>query len=158
MLMFGAFCCAACALPFALPIPPETTYWAYGFSSTCICAFGVNTVLPLLKLFISDSLPKGDQAIGGALVDTAGEVGRAIGFVIIMAIQVPVHEDTQGTDAGAPAENLRNESLLEILRAGMALNVAFGLLAFGVVAVAFRGMSNPQDSLASEERESSDGA
>ena len=88
IVMFGMICCATSSFLFAIPINPHTTYWAYGFPAMVLCVFGADTLFPSLVLFNSHSLPKEDQALGGALINAVGQVGRAIGLAIAIAIQV----------------------------------------------------------------------
>ena len=86
--MFGIVCCATSSFLFAVPIPPRTTYWAYGFPAMGLSVFGADTLFPSLVLFNSHSLPQEDQALGCALINAVGQVGRAVGLAIATAIQV----------------------------------------------------------------------
>ena len=88
IVMFGIICCATSSFLFAIPISPYTTYWAYGFPAMVLSVFGADTLFPSLILFNSHSLPREDQALGGALINAVGQVGRAIGLAIGIAIQV----------------------------------------------------------------------
>ena len=88
IVMFGIVCCATSSFLFAIPISPYTTYWAFGFPAMVLCVFGADTLFPSLVLFNSHSLPKEDQALGGALINAVGQVGRAICLAIAIAIQV----------------------------------------------------------------------
>ncbi|KAK4888457.1 hypothetical protein LTR28_002941, partial [Elasticomyces elasticus] len=72
---------------FAIPIPPSTTYWAFGFPAMCLSVFGADTLYPSLMLLISHFLPREDQALGGALINAVGQIGRSLGLAIGTAIQ-----------------------------------------------------------------------
>jgi hypothetical protein len=139
--MFGIICCALCSLLFAIPIDPTTTYWAFGFPAMVICVFGADTLFPSLVLFNAQSLPKEDQALGGALINAVGQVGRAIGLAIAIAIQVAVQESHRPTDAAVVSgkSNLYSPAFLSGLRAAFWFNVALALLGAAVVAFGFRG-------------------
>ena len=139
--MFGILCIAISSFLFALPIPPHTTYWAFGFPAMVLCVFGADTLFPSLVLFNAQSLPKEDQALGGALIVAVGQVGRAICLAIGIAIQVAVQEGHEKADKGAVTGNgnLQNPAFLRGLKAGMWFNVGLALSAGFVVAIAFRG-------------------
>ncbi|KAK4888454.1 hypothetical protein LTR28_002943, partial [Elasticomyces elasticus] len=87
MLIFGTSCVAISSLLFAIPIPPSTTYWAFGFPAMCLSVFGADTLYPSLMLLISHFLPREDQALGGALINAVGQIGRSLGLAIGTAIQ-----------------------------------------------------------------------
>lgn len=139
--MFGTLCLIACTLLFAVPISPDTTFWAYAFPSLCLCVMGADTLFPSLILFNSHSLPKEDQSLGGALINAVGQVFRAIGLAIGIAIQVAVQESHQKSDneAVTGTENLHNPAFLAGLRAGQWFSVGLAVAAFCVVVFAFRG-------------------
>src|SRR3569833_1451636 len=79
ILLFGNLCVSLCSLLFAIPIPPDTSYFAYGLLAMMLSVFGADTTWPSLTLFTSHGLPHEDQALGGALVNAVGQVGRSIG-------------------------------------------------------------------------------
>ncbi|EMC92398.1 hypothetical protein BAUCODRAFT_287436 [Baudoinia panamericana UAMH 10762] len=141
ILMFGTFCVTISSLLFAVPIPDNETYWAYGFPAMCLCVFGADTLFPSLVLFNSHNLPKEDQALGGAIINALGQVGRAIGLAIATAIQVAVQERRQSSRNAAVtgASNLGNPAFLAGIRAANWFSVALGVVAVVTVTVAFRG-------------------
>ncbi|CAK3743617.1 drug resistance [Lecanosticta acicola] len=140
IMMFGTLCTAVSSLLFAVPISPRTTYWAYGFPAMCLSVFGADTVFPSLLLFTAHSLPREDQAIGGAIINAVGQIGRAIGLAIATAIQVAVQESKQGSqNAAIGGKELWNPDFLSGLRAAEWFNFAISLVAFGIATVAFRG-------------------
>ncbi|OCL14597.1 drug resistance protein [Glonium stellatum] len=143
ILMFGTLCVGISALLFAVPIPPNTTYWAYGFPAMCLAVFGADTLYPSLTLFTAHSLPQEDQALGGALINAVGQVGRAIGLAIGTAVETAVIAHKKGTTVSnvGNGEAIRpgDASLLSGLRAAEWLNFGFAITAFAVVLFAFRG-------------------
>jgi len=141
ILMFGTLCCTIAVILFAIPIPTNTTYWAYGFPAMCLCVFGADTLFPSLILFTAHQLPREDQAIGGAIINAVGQVGRAIGLAIATAIQVSVQESRSNTANAAITGNgdYHNPAFLAGLRAAEWFNVGIGVLSFVVATIAFRG-------------------
>ncbi|KAK1092920.1 hypothetical protein LTR48_003380 [Friedmanniomyces endolithicus] len=117
------------------------TYWAYGFPAMCLCVFGADTLFPTLVLFNAHSLPKEDQALGGAMINAVGQVGRAIGLAIATAIQVAVQEghERSASLAVTGTKSLGNPAFRAGLRAADWFSVALGALAFVTVSMAFRG-------------------
>ena len=126
---------------FAVPIPPSTSYFAYGLIAMSIGVTGADVTYPALTLFTAQSLPKEDQAIGGALINAVGQVGRAIGLAIATAIQVAVQAKLEGktvTDVGHGSDNYHNDAFLQGIRAAEWLNVAYGIFGFIIVVVFMR--------------------
>ncbi|KAK5131688.1 hypothetical protein LTR08_000742 [Meristemomyces frigidus] len=142
ILMFGTLCCAIACLLFAIPIPPNTSYWAYGFPAMCLCVFGADTLFPSLILFTAHSLPREDQSLGGAMINAVGQVGRAIGLAIATAIQIAVQESHEGTAKGAVTEqgNVGSPAFLAGLRAAEWFSAAIAFVAVVVATFAFRGV------------------
>ncbi|KXT15214.1 hypothetical protein AC579_1354 [Pseudocercospora musae] len=140
IMAWGTMCCTISGLLFAVPIPPSTTYWAWGFPAMCLSVFGADTLFPALLLLTAHSLPREDQAIGGAIINAVGQIGRAIGLAIATAIQVAAQESKQGSTAAAvEGDSLHNPAFLSGLRSAEWFNFALGLLAFAIATVAFRG-------------------
>lgn len=92
-------------------------------------------------LFTAHSLPREDQALGGALINAVGQVGRAVGLAIGTAIQVAVEANRLGTDVQeAQAASPRSSSaFLQGIRAAEWLDFAFALSGVMVVLCFFRG-------------------
>lgn len=140
ILMWGMMCCAIACLLFAVPIPPSTTYWAFGFPAMCLSVLGADALFPSLLLFTAQSLPKEDQALGGATINCVGQVGRAIGLAICTAIQVAVQEAKEGPVQAVTGEgSVGNSAYLSGLRGALWFNFGTAMAGFFVVAVAFRG-------------------
>lgn len=96
LLMFGCLCVAISCLLMAVPISPHTSYFAYGLPAMLFSVFGADSAWPPLTLFTSKSLPAEDQALGGALINASGQVGRAIGLAITTAVQTAVMAKERG--------------------------------------------------------------
>ncbi|KUI68607.1 hypothetical protein VM1G_04702 [Cytospora mali] len=140
LLLFGNLCICVSCLLFAVPIPPTTTYFAYGLPAMVLSVFGADTTWPCLTLFTSHSLPQADQAMGGALVNAAGQFGRAIGLAIATAVQTAVIADERGTsvqDSGSL--KTWDQPTLKGLQAAQWFNFGLGGMSLLVVALAFRG-------------------
>lgn len=130
----------ACLL-FAVPIPPSTTYFAWGLWAMILAVIGADTTWPSLTLFTSRALPPEDQAIGGALINAVGQLGRAIGLAVSTAIQTSVLADARGVpveDAGGMEKG--DAATLMGIRAASWMNFAFGVVSLCVVPFAFRSM------------------
>ncbi|KAF6803984.1 major facilitator superfamily transporter [Colletotrichum sojae] len=139
LLLFGNLSISIACLLFATPIPPTTSYFAYGLPAMILSVIGADTAWPSLTLFVSKSLPQEDQALGGALVNSVGQVGRSIGLAISTAIQTSVMASARGTsveDAGPVME--WDQPSLDGLRAASWMNFALGVTSLVIVCVFFR--------------------
>jgi MFS family permease len=143
LLMFGTVCVAISALLYAVPIPPRTTYWAFGFPAMCLSVFGADTLYPTLTLFTAQMLPGADQALGGALINAVGQLGRAFGLAIATAVETAVIAAEDNVDVSKVgskgAVGIGDPALLKGLRAASWTDFAFAIAAFFVVLIAFRG-------------------
>lgn len=142
ILMFGTLAFSVSALLFATPIPPTTTYWAYAFPAMILSVLGADTVYPCLTLFTAKSLPQEDQALGGALINAVGQIGRAIGLAIATAVETAVIASEKGVPVDAVGgEDLGkgDPALLSGLRAAEWSTFGMAIAAFVLAAVAFRG-------------------
>lgn len=130
----------ACIL-FAVPIPPSTSYFAWGLPAMILSVIGADTAWPSLTLFTSAALSPKDQAIGGALINAMGQLGRSIGLAISTAIQTSVMASDRGLsieDAGPPLA--WDSSTLKGIRAASWMNFGFGMIALATTVAAFRTM------------------
>lgn len=142
ILMFGTLAFSVSPLLFALPIPPSTTYWAYAFPAMVLAVLGSDTVYPCLTLFTAKSLPQEDQALGGALINAVGQIGRAIGLAIATAVETAVIAADKGVSVDAVGgEDIEEGSgaLLDGLRAAEYFTFALAIAAFLIAGLAFRG-------------------
>lgn len=145
ILIFGTTCVAISSLLFAVPIPPNTTYWAWSFFAMVLAVFGADTLFPTLTLFTAQSLPSTDQALGGALISAVGQIGRALGLAISTAIQTAVTASREGVDVkevgNSKEGSMKHDAaFLAGLRAANWTDFAFAVGAFLVVTIAFRGV------------------
>ena len=140
MLAVGNLCLSIACLLYAVPIPSDTIYWASGFPAMVLSVFGADVAWPCLILFTSLALPQEDQALGAALVNAMGQVGRAVGLAIATAVQTAVMARERGVSVEevGRVEQWEDASLLGI-RAASYFNTALGICALLVVLVAFRG-------------------
>lgn len=95
---------------------------AYGFPAMCLIVIGADTVYPCLGLFLTQSLKGKDQALAGAMFNTVGQIGRAIGLAVASAIDGAVVLD-QTTKTTA------QEALLRGLRSAQWFSFGCGLVA-----------------------------
>ena len=140
MLVFGHVSVALANLLFAVPISPATTYFAYGFPAMILSVLGADTAWPCLTLFTSHSLPQEDQALGGALVNMMGLLGRTLGLAVATAIQTAVMAHERGVavqDAGEMFEG--EEATLLGLRAASWWSFALAITSLALVIGFFRG-------------------
>lgn len=132
VLVFGLLCSIVGPLLFAIPvIDPQTTYWAYGFPAMCLCC-SVEIVWPIASLLVADELPQEEQAVGGGLLQTANNVGRALGLAIATVVQTS--SDNNASDEGYRG----NADYLHGLRAGQWVNFGLAVAALGIAIAFFR--------------------
>lgn len=108
----------------------------------CLSVFGADTIYPSLVLFTAHSLPREDQAIGGALINAVAQVGRAVGLAIGTAIQVAVEASAKGetVQAAQNGSGLHSAPYLKGLRAAEWLNFSLCVVGVLLVVVALRGI------------------
>ncbi|KAI8163629.1 Drug resistance protein [Colletotrichum sp. SAR 10_70] len=139
LLVCGSASVSIACLLFAIPIPSTTSYFAYGLPAMILAVIGSDTAWPSLTLFVSKSLPQEDQALGGALVNSVGQVGRSIGLALSTAVQTAVMANSRGTsveDVGPVME--WDQPSLDGLRAASWMNFALGITSLVIVCVFFR--------------------
>ncbi|CAJ0545993.1 Ff.00g094660.m01.CDS01 [Fusarium sp. VM40] len=141
ILALGHVAVCIAAVLYAVPIPPTTSYFAWGMWAMILSVVGADTAWPCLTLFTSHALPREDQAIGGALINASGMIGRAIALAIATAIQSAVMAKERGVDVqhvGSVKE--WDAPSLKGLRAGAWTNFGILFLALALVVYTFRGM------------------
>ncbi|KAF7562201.1 hypothetical protein G7046_g1930 [Stylonectria norvegica] len=141
LLVCGNLSVSLASLLYAVPIPPTTSYFAWGLPAMLLSVLGADTAWPCLTLFVSQALPKEDQAVGGALINAVGMFGRAIGLAIATAVQTAIMAKARGVDVevAGPLE-VWDLSTLKGLRGASWVNFGFGIGALCVVLVTFRSM------------------
>lgn len=141
LLLFGGnISVSISCLLFSIPIPPDTSYFAYAFPAFILSVIGADITWPCLTLFTSKSLPQEDQALGGALINAMGQLGRAVGLAITTAIQTAVMARDRGVPVEASGKIMPWEpASLAGLRAGIWFNFGLAICCAIIVAVYFRG-------------------
>ncbi|KAH8131767.1 hypothetical protein FP744_10005975 [Trichoderma asperellum] len=139
LLISGNLAITIACLLYAVPIPPTTSYFAWGLPAMILSVVGADTTWPCLTLFTSRALPREDQAIGGALINSVGQIGRSIGLAIATAIQTAVMADGRGVSVkNVGSIKAWDPQSLKGLRAASWFNFALGLAALVLVLVTFR--------------------
>ncbi|PHH70134.1 hypothetical protein CDD82_7311 [Ophiocordyceps australis] len=141
ILVCGNMAVSLASLLFALPLPPTTSYFAFGLPAMLLAVVGADTTWPCLTLFISQALPSEHQAVGGALINAVGQLGRAFGLAISTAVHTAVLASARRVSVN-DAGPLRpwDPNSLHALRAANWVNCVFGLASLFVVIVALRSM------------------
>ena len=141
ILICGNVSVSIACLLYCVPIPPHTTYFAWGLWAMILSVIGADTTWPSLTLFTSHTLPQEDQAIGGALINAAGQLGRAIGLAISIATQTSVMASARGVSVeNAGGIEAWDPASLKGLRAGSWVSFAYGVVSLLIVPFAFRSM------------------
>ncbi|KAF4341800.1 drug resistance [Fusarium beomiforme] len=118
-------------LIFAVPsIPPNTAYWAWGFPAMCF-GMSVEIVWPVFSLLTAKSLPQEDQSLGGGLLQTVNNVGRALGLAVATAVQTSIYSDTYNF--------VGSDEYLRGLRAAQWVNFALAATSMMLALAFFRG-------------------
>ncbi|KAF2258622.1 MFS general substrate transporter [Lojkania enalia] len=136
-LLIGAiFASIVSALLFTVPIPPSTSYWLYGLPAMCL-TMSVEVLAPVLSLFVVKCLDQDNQALGGGLLQTSNNIGKAVGLAIAGLVQrlvetilAPVCKDCEvGTLAAKSEGRVGDQILLTGIRAAQCANIIFAVLA-----------------------------
>ncbi|KAI1342585.1 MFS general substrate transporter [Xylariaceae sp. FL0016] len=140
LLLFGNLSISISCLLFAVPLPDHTSYFAYGLPAFIFSVIGADITWPSLTLFTSKSLPQDDQALGGALINAMGQIGRAVGLAVTTAIQTAVMARQRGVSVQDSGKITQwDPASLTGLRAANWFNLGLAVCCMVVVAVAFRG-------------------
>ncbi|KAK8022457.1 MFS general substrate transporter [Apiospora rasikravindrae] len=141
VVVVGLVCGIVTPLLYALPaIPPDASYWAWGFPAMCLC-FSVDIVWPIVGLVVSRSVPDEEQALAGGALQTSSLIGRAMGLAVAAAVQVGVLQQQQ-QQQGPEQPLLGDLRLLRSLRAAQWTNVGLALLALLLVLGFFRKLGH----------------
>jgi predicted MFS family arabinose efflux permease len=140
LLIIGNVTMGLACLLFAVPIPSNTSYFAFGLPAMLLAVTGADITWPCLTLFTSKSLPPEDQALGGALINASGQIGRSIGLAITTALQTSI----MARERGVPVEHAGkvlpwDGPSLTGLRVGNWFNVAIAFFCVILVGFTFRG-------------------
>jgi hypothetical protein len=103
----------------------------------CLAAFGADTVYPCLGLFTTQSLPRKDQGVAGAMFQTVGGIGRSMFLPITSTIQAAAQmnwENDGATNSYAFLQGLRAVECFCVACMGVSLLVTvFGLRNIGKI-------------------------
>ena len=150
IILGGTASMAVACLLYAVPIPPTTSYFAYGLPAMLLVVIGADTTWPCMTLFTSQSLPREDQAMGGALINAVAQVGRSVGLALGTAIQTAVMASARGVSVSDGGGMKRWDGpSLKGLRAASWTNFALSMTALVLILAAFRSMEivgKPADS------------
>ncbi|KAF8533386.1 major facilitator superfamily domain-containing protein [Trichophaea hybrida] len=144
LLFVGVTCTAFSSVLMAAPIPPSTTYWAYGFPAMVLAVMGADTVYPCLSLYTTSSMPMKDQALAGGIFNTVAQVGRAIGLALVTAVDVSVREGGGNLLGDWPPNQKEKKEHdakwveLAAFRTSQWVNVGFALIALLALAYGLR--------------------
>lgn len=143
ILTFGTIAVSIASVLFAIPIPVSTSYWAYAFPAMVLSTMGADTLFPILTLFTAKSLPAEDQALGGALINAVGQIGRAVGLAMMTAVQTAIIAKERGVEVAEVGEGGMGEPGDEALKIGLRgaswFNAGIGFVTVVVVLLFFRG-------------------
>lgn len=117
ILIFGLSSALIANILFAVPIPPTTTFWAYGFPAMTLAAFGADTTYPCLGLFTTQALPRKDQGVAGAMFQTIAGLGRAMFLPVTATIQDRVQTGWERKGRGSEGNGYGSYAYLQGLRA-----------------------------------------
>jgi hypothetical protein len=141
ILLCGNLSVSVACLLFAVPIPPSTSYFAWALWAMLLSVIGADTTWPSLTLFTSRSLPPEDQAVGGALINAAGQLGRAVGLAISTATQTAVMASARGVSVEhAGGMEAWDSPTLKGIRAASWVNFGLGVASLVIVPFAFRSV------------------
>lgn len=140
ILCFGNACVSISCLLFAAPIPPTTSYFATGLPAMVLSVLGADTTWPCMTLFTSHALSQQDQALGGALVNSMGQIGRSVSLAIATAIQTAVMAKQRGLPVQEAGPVIAwDDASLRGLQAADWFNFSLAIVSMAVAVLAFRG-------------------
>lgn len=145
ILTFSTICVSISSLLFAIPIPVDTTYWAYGFPAMVLCVCGADTIFPVLTLFVAKTLPPEDASLGGALITAVGQIGRSIGLALATAVQTAIIAKEKGLsidEVGNQGHGLEpwDDALKVGIRGTAWFNFGMSMISTAVVLLFIRGI------------------
>jgi hypothetical protein len=106
----------------------------------------IEVLAPVLSLFAVKCLDQDNQAIGGGLLQTSNNLGKAIGLAIAGSVQkvietslATISKDYELGSLTMKAEGrVGDQVLLTGIRAAQSTNIVFALLALGTVVMYLR--------------------
>ena len=105
---------------------------------------GIEIVTPILALYVVHCLSQDDQSIGGGLVQTASNIGKALGLALASVVQAiaTVDLDTGREFDGIIVGGLGDPELLKGVRAAQYASAGIATVALGIALVFFRGLKS----------------
>lgn len=141
LLFAGHLCLLATVVLFASPIPPSTSYFAWGLPAMILSVMGSDVMWPCLMLSTSRELPSEDQALGGALVNAMGQFGRAIGLAVATSVQTAVMADALHVPVEDVGKVLPHDPVaLKGIRGAFWLNTGLVITSLVLSIITFRNM------------------
>jgi hypothetical protein len=109
-----------------------------------VLTMSVEILAPVISLFVVQCLPQSDQSLGGGLLQTANNIGKAIGLAAATTVQVVVGGNKEplpgglslNVEAGVPGD----PDLLRGMRAAQWVNVGLSAVTLVLALVFFRGL------------------
>lgn len=138
LFIAGHLFLAASSILFGISLPEDVSFFVWEFWAMMLFAFGMNIFWPCLAIFMSNALPKDDQAVAGALMYVFNQLGRAFGLSISTAVQIAV--------SGSASRAIRpgDKAFLKGIRAASWLDVGFAAASLVLASVAFWRMEYVQ--------------
>ncbi|WVQ98567.1 hypothetical protein IAU59_005694 [Kwoniella sp. CBS 9459] len=99
LLMLGGMCTAIAQLLFAVQ-PLDLTYWACEFLSNIFTPFGADFTVGIGSVLISNLVSEDQQAVGGALFQTALQIASTVGVCISSLTQTIITEQSGSLEKG----------------------------------------------------------
>ncbi|OCF39008.1 efflux protein [Kwoniella heveanensis CBS 569] len=99
LLMLGGMCTATAQLLFAVA-PVDLTYWACEFLSNIFTPFGADFTVGIGSVLISNLVSEDQQAVGGALFQTALQIASTVGVCISSLTETIITEQSGSLEKG----------------------------------------------------------
>lgn len=138
VLLVGSISTSLSSLLFAVPIPPETSYFKYGLWAMILATLGADSTTPCLYSIVSHAVADEYQAISGALLNVSMQLGRVLGLAIATAVQAAVTAKARHSKVEDDIRILPGDAAsLQGIRAADWLNFAFGMSSLAIVVMIF---------------------
>ncbi|GAA5943159.1 hypothetical protein JCM1841_000988 [Sporobolomyces salmonicolor] len=128
----------AATIPVAL-MTPESSFWAKEFVSSVLGVIGISLTYNVLTIALVGAVPPGAKSLAGGLVNTAFQIGSAVGLALCGVVQGSVVSKSDTSVDQTPAELMKGYSA--------ALWMGMGLVGFGFVISAFDTTNDVNDFL-----------
>jgi EmrB/QacA subfamily drug resistance transporter len=129
----GGMLTAAAGMAWLTHLGLHTGYWAGILPPLLVLGLGVGTVFPLAINLSTARLDDDDNGVGGALVNTAQQVGGSVGIALLSTLVASAASDYLKTHHGTKANVLAHATLHSY---AVGYWIAAGIFAAGAVLVA----------------------